>query len=179
MKSFFTKLGTLLLCGVAVAMVGCTDFSEDIQAGDNKVIADLTAATDVKVENLQKAIDALSAQVAADRATLQELQNVHNTFATSVQGQIDGLTANFNKVNSDLAAAQNSINTQIAALQKADTDNKAALEAAIATAKSEASAAIAQLQTALGNQKTELEAEIAAVQEEIADAKAELEAVIA
>ena len=182
MKSFFTKLGTLLLCGVAVAMVGCTDFSEDIQAGDaanSQLIADLTAATDVKVENLQKAIDALSAQVAADRTTLQELQNVHNTFATSVQGQIDGLTANFNKVNNDLSAAQTAINAQIAALQKADTDNKAALEAAIATAKSEASAAIAQLQTALGNQKTELEAEIAAVQEEIADAKAELEAVIA
>ena len=26
MKSFFTKLGKLLLCGVAVAVVGCTDY---------------------------------------------------------------------------------------------------------------------------------------------------------
>jgi hypothetical protein len=31
MKSIFTKLSTLLLCG-AVALVGCYDFSADLQA---------------------------------------------------------------------------------------------------------------------------------------------------
>ena len=184
MKSFFTKLGTLLLCGVAVAVVGCTDFAEDIRANKNQIgelensIADLSSKTDVKVKDLQDAINALSAQVAADRTTLQELQNVHNTFATSVQGQIDGLTANFNKVNDDLAAAKTTINAQIAALQQADATNKADLEAAIAAAKAEATTAITQLQSALEAQKTGLEAEIANVKKQIADTKAELEAVI-
>ena len=185
MKSFFTKLGTLLLCGVAVAVVGCTDFAEDIRANKNQLgelensIADLSSKTDVKVKDLQDAINALSAQVAADRTTLQELQNVHNTFATSVQGQIDGLTANFNKVNNDLNAAQTAINAQIAALQQADATNKAALESAIAAAKAEATAAITQLQSALEAQKTGLEAEIANVKKQIADTKAELEEVVA
>ena len=178
MKSFFTKLGTLLLCGVAVAMVGCTDFSEDIQAGD-LANSEKIAATDVKVENLQKAIDALSAQLAADYATKQELANVQSTLTNEIQTQVNGLNTKFNQVSNDLETAKTAINGQIAALAQADADNKAALEAAIATAKSEASAAIATLQTALNDQKTTLEAQIAAVQDEIAAAKEELEAVLA
>lgn len=182
MKSFFTKLGTLLLCGVAAAMVGCTDFSEDIQASKSELessIANLSSSTDVKVKDLQDAINALSAQLAADYATKQELANVQSTLTNDINTKVNNLTTQVNKVGNDLSAAVESVNSSIAALQQADAANKTALENAINAAKAEAATAIANLQAALDAQKTGLEAEIAAVEKEIADTKAELEAVIA
>lgn len=182
MKSFFTKLGTLLLCGVAVAVVGCTDFSEDIQASKSELensIADLSSKTDVKVKDLQDAINALSAQLAADYATKQELANVQTTLTNEIQTQVNDLNSKVSKVGNDLNAAVTTVNASIAALEQADATNKAALEAAIAAAKAEATTAITQLQAALEAQKTGFEAEIANVKKQIADTKAELEAVVA
>lgn len=182
MKSFFTKLGTLLLCGVAVAMVGCTDFSEDIQASKSELensIADLSSKTDVKVKDLQDAINALSAQLAADYATKQELANVQTTLTNEIQTQVNDLNSKVSKVGNDLNAAVTTVNASIAALEQADATNKAALEAAIAAAKAEATTAITQLQAALEAQKTGFETEIANVKKQIADTKAELEAVVA
>ena len=37
MKSYFTKIGAFLLCGVMLAAVGCHDYGEDIQQVNNKV----------------------------------------------------------------------------------------------------------------------------------------------
>ena len=182
MKSFFTKLGTLLLCGVAVAVVGCTDFSEDIQASKSELensIADLSSKTDVKVKDLQDAINALSAQLAADYATKQELANVQTTLTNEIQTQVNDLNSKVSKVGNDLNAAVTTVNASIAALEQADATNKAALEAAIAAAKAEATTAITQLQAALEAQKTGFETEIANVKKQIADTKAELEAVVA
>lgn len=182
MKSFFTKLGTLLLCGVAVAVVGCTDFSEDIQASKSELensIADLSSKTDVKVKDLQDAINSLSAQLAADYATKQELANVQTTLTNEIQTQVNDLNSKVSKVGNDLSAAVTTVNASIAALEQADATNKAALEAAIAAAKAEATTAITQLQAALEAQKTGFEAEIANVKKQIADTKAELEAVVA
>lgn len=182
MKSFFTKLGTLLLCGVAVAVVGCTDFSEDIQASKSELensIADLSSKTDVKVKDLQDAINSLSAQLAADYATKQELANVQTTLTNEIQAQVNDLNSKVSKVGNDLSAAVTTVNASIAALEQADATNKAALEAAIAAAKAEATTAITQLQAALEAQKTGFEAEIANVKKQIADTKAELEAVVA
>ena len=64
MKSFFTKLGTLLLCGVAVAVVGCTDFSQDIREGDEALkveIDKLNQSTSATIAELKASISALEA----------------------------------------------------------------------------------------------------------------------
>lgn len=69
MKSFFTKLSTLLLCG-AVALVSCTDFGADLKDMDQKLDA-LAAKTEKQIQDL-------AASVAETYATKAELQAVEN-----------------------------------------------------------------------------------------------------
>ena len=76
MKSIFTKLSTLLLCG-AVALVSCTDFSADLKYVDEKVDA-LAAKTEKEIQDL-------AASVAETYATKAEL--------AGVEGQLKDLKA--------------------------------------------------------------------------------------
>lgn len=73
MKSFFTNLGKLLLCGATVAMIGCTDLHSDliqVEENSNKEIA-----------NLQSTIDQLEAKLQADYALKSELETVKAQIA--------------------------------------------------------------------------------------------------
>ena len=60
MKSIFTMLSTLLLCG-AVALVGCSDFSADLR-DVNERLEELkeSAATKAEVAVLKAEVEALS-----------------------------------------------------------------------------------------------------------------------
>lgn len=147
MKSIFTKLSTLLLCG-AVAMVGCTDFSEDIQAVDKKVdgltteLNNYKASTAATIAELEASIAALEAkqeQMAADYAKKSELE----AAKTELQ---DKLSAEIAKVNASISDAVDAI----AALEagKADKTEVDDLEKTVKDAIDEANIAIAALDAA-------------------------------
>ena len=76
MKSIFTKLSALLFCGV-VALVGCRDFSADLQYIDEKV--------DKLAAHTEKQIKDLTASIAETYATKAEL--------AGVEGQLKDLKA--------------------------------------------------------------------------------------
>ncbi|MBQ7812511.1 MAG: hypothetical protein IJ394_08145 [Bacteroidales bacterium] len=147
MKSIFTKLSTLLFCGV-VAMVGCTDFSEDIQAVDKKVdgltteLNNYKTSTAATIAELQSAIAALEAtqeRMAADYAKKSELE----AAKSELQDKLNTLNSNIEKAAADAAAA-------IAALDaaKADKSEVVALKETVEAAIAEANAAIAALDAA-------------------------------
>ena len=171
MKSIFTKLSTLLLCGV-VAMVGCTDFSEDIQAVDKKV-DDLTASTQTELASLKSAITDLEAKLAAQYATKDEVAALKTALENSIASEVDALSKDIADVNAALKAAEDKINGAIADLDDKKAD-KTAVDAAIKTATE----AIAALQSQLEAAKGELEAEIDEVKAEIAATEEELAAQI-
>ena len=161
MKSIFTKLSTLLLCG-AVAMVSCTDFSEDIQNLDNKV-DNLGNTTQTELATLQKAITDLEAKLSAQYATKDEVAALKTTLENSIASEVAALSEDIAEVSAALNAAKNEINTAIAGLDEKKAD-KTAVEAAVKTATE----AIAALQAELEAAKGDLEAEIASVKEQIA-----------
>lgn len=76
MKSIFTKLSALLFCGV-IALVGCRDFSADLQYIDEKV--------DKLAAHTEKQIKDLTASIAETYATKAEL--------AGVEGQLKDLKA--------------------------------------------------------------------------------------
>ena len=158
MKSFFTRLGSLLLCGVAVAVVGCTDFSEDIQAGDNALkdqIAGLTQSTNASVSEINAAIDAL------EKAS-QELEAEDAKLAGDLAAAKQALENTIASNKTSLESAINALNASLAQLETAHNSDKAALETAIANAKSELQgkidAASAAATTAITNLNAALEA---------------------
>ena len=171
MKSIFTKLSTLLLCG-AVAMVSCTDFSEDIQAVDNKV-DNLGSQTATELANLESAITALESKLAAQYATKDEVAALKTTLEQSIASEVEGLSKDIAAVSAALKTAKDDINTAIAGLDNKKAD-KADVEAAVKTATD----AIAALQGQLESAKAEIEAEIEAVEAEIAATQEELAAQI-
>ena len=171
MKSIFTKLSTLLLCG-AVAMVSCTDFSEDIQNLDNKV-NNLGNTTQTELASLQKAITDLEAKLSAQYATKDEVAALKTTLENSIASEVAALSEDIAEVSAALNAAKNEINTAIAGLDSKKAD-KADVDAAVETATK----AIAALQADLEAAKAEIEAEIEDVKAEIAATQEELAAQI-
>ena len=161
MKSIFTKLSTLLLCG-AVAMVSCTDFSEDIQNLDNKV-DNLGNTTQTELASLQKAITDLEAKLSAQYATKDEVAALKTTLENSIASEVAALSEDIAEVSAALNTAKSEINAAIAGLDSKKAD-KADVDAAVETATK----AIAALQAELEAAKGDLEAEIASVKEQIA-----------
>lgn len=171
MKSIFTKLSTLLLCG-AVAMVSCTDFSEDIQNLDNKV-NNLGNTTQTELASLQKAITDLEAKLSAQYATKDEVAALKTTLENSIASEVAALSEDIAEVSAALNTAKSEINAAIAGLDSKKAD-KADVDAAVETATK----AIAALQAELEAAKGELEAEIASVKDQIAATQEELAAQI-
>ena len=168
MKSIFTKLSTLLLCG-AVAMVSCTDFSEDIQNLDNKV-DNLGNTTQTELATLQKAITDLEAKLSAQYATKDEVAALKTTLENSIASEVAALSEDIAEVSAALNTAKSEINAAIAGLDSKKAD-KADVDAAVETATK----AIAALQADLEAAKGDLEAEIASVKAEIAAAEESLQ----
>ena len=103
MKSFFTKLGGLLLCGVMFIAVGCHDYSEDIQDGDKAVLEQIDAAkvdlakqvADVKttIEGLDKKYEALGNVEKAVAALKTELETEISEAIAGANAEISSLKA--------------------------------------------------------------------------------------
>ena len=144
MKSIYTRLSTMLLCG-AFALVGCTDFSADLIDVNDKV-DDLTetSATKDQVAELVEIVNDLQDKLNSQYATKLEVADV---IATIEQVQ--------------------------AAYQKAVADLEDALEAkadqtALDEAVEELTDALTDAETVLNQKDTELEARIKALEEALA-----------
>lgn len=132
MKSIFTKLGKLLLCGLAVAVVGCTDYDTDI--------LDVNERVDAVEADLQKAIDDLQAELNANFATKAELAALENELNTSIAEKVAALNAAIDK-----KADKAELEAAIADLQKVLADAKAELDAADAANKAAIEGAVARI----------------------------------
>ena len=155
MKSIFTKLSTLLLCG-AVALVGCTDYSEDIQAVDKNVndlkteFEGYKTSTAATIAELQSAIDALEAaqeEMAAEYAKKSELETAVTTLQNLVNEKAEALQAALTDAAGKIAALE---------AGKADKTEVAALQEQVTKAIEDANAAIKALEAAKAD-KAELE----------------------
>ena len=82
MKSFFTKLGGLLLCGVMFTAVGCHDYAEDIQKANDR--------TDGLVDEVNGKVDGVAGDLAALEQTVEALDATYATD-TELKNKVDGL----------------------------------------------------------------------------------------
>lgn len=115
MKSFFTNLGKLLLCGATVAMIGCTDLHSDIALTD-----DLANANKEQIADLQSTLDQLKAKLDADYALKSELEQVKAQIAdekAALEAAIKaGDEAAIAAAKADLDAAVAQVTTEIAGI---------------------------------------------------------------
>lgn len=130
MKSIFTKLGKLLLCGVAVAVVGCTDYDTDIQNVNERV--------DAVEADFEKAIADLQAEINAKFATKAELAALEETLNTTIDAEVAKLNAAIDKkadkaeVEAAIASLQEALAAAKAELQGDIDANSAAIAGAVA-----------------------------------------------
>lgn len=122
----FSKIGKLLLCGVAVAMIGCTDYDKDIQS-----VAGDVAQNATEIKNLENAISALEAKLASDYATKQELNAVKAALEGTIETEVAALQAAIADAVKDLASADDvaAVQAAVETLQAAAAEAKAAIEA--------------------------------------------------
>lgn len=115
MKSFFTNLGKLLLCGATVAVIGCTDLHSDIAQTD-----DLANANKEQIADLQSTLDQLKAKLDADYALKSELEQVKAQIAdekAALEAAIKaGDEAAIAAAKADLDAAVAQVTTEIAGI---------------------------------------------------------------
>lgn len=127
MKSIFTNLGKLLLCGATVAMIGCTDLS------DINLVDDKADANKEQIADLQSTLDQLKDKLQADYALQSELEAVKAQIAdekAALEAAIAaGDAAAIAAAKADLDAAVAQVTTEIAGIYT----RLEALEAANAT----------------------------------------------
>ena len=129
MKSFFTKLGKLLLCGVAVAVVGCTDYDTDIQNVNERV--------DAVEADFEKAIADLQAELNANFATKAELAALETELNTTIAEEVAKLNAAIDtKASKDelkeaMTSLENALNDAKTELQNGVNANSAAIAGAV------------------------------------------------
>ncbi|MBE6237264.1 MAG: hypothetical protein E7116_03795 [Bacteroidales bacterium] len=164
MKSIFTKLSTLLLCG-AVALVGCSDFSADLREV-NERLEDLEATAATKAE------------VAVLKAEVEDLKKLlNNQYAT--KEDVAKVEATVEAVKKDLKDAQDAFTAALdnkadkTALEKAVNDIQTALE----TAKGEFKTALEGLASENETLKGNLQALVEKVEKLQGDVTAKLETI--
>ena len=149
MKSFFTKLGGLLLCGVMFTAVGCHDYSADIKEATDKLDQELT--TDIAA--LQSEIQTLKNEAATAAALSQAIADFNAGINGLKTNEIKALQdAMAGKANStDLTALSTTvagISTKVDGLETQFNTAIAGLADVYAT-KTELTAAEQKLQKAI------------------------------
>ena len=148
MKSNLSKFCKTLLLGAAFAVVGCTDYDEDIR----KVNDDLTSS----VASLEKTISDLETKLKSEYALKSEVDQFKSDLEKSINDKIA-------EVNTSIAALDQAVKQNAEDIKKAVSDAQ--------TAVAEANAAIKNLQdtkadkTEVDKMKKDLEAKITALED--------------
>jgi len=161
MKSFFSKLGVLLL-GATFAVVGCTDFAEDIREVNESLKTEIDnnqSTADVSIKALEDAIAALEAKMAAEYATKEAVSQIETSLKNDC-------LAKFNDLSGKLEAAKLALTSDIAT----------AKQEAIAEAQKAVEEAKTAAQSLVSNLDTKLSGEIALVNSAVAALEKDLDA---
>lgn len=179
----------LAVTGLAFAYTSCTDYSEDINQLEQTVIANNDAqskALKEAQENLQKAVDAANAEIAALKNQDASIEAALAALETKHDQDIKDVLA---KHASDVAAMQAAYdalkaqhNTDKAALDTKISNVETAYKAAVAALKAQHDEDIAALKTQMASDKDALQKAIAKVESDYkaavsAEAKAREDAV--
>ena len=164
MKSIFTKLSTLLLCG-AVALVGCSDFSADLR-DVNERLEELkeSAATKAEVAALKAEVEALGKKLTDQYATKEDVAKVEATVETvqkNLKEAQDAFTAALDN-KADKTALETAVKT---------------LQDALTTAKGEFTTALEGLASANQTLKENLQTLVDKVEKLQGDVTAKLESI--
>lgn len=161
MKKHFVKLGSMLLCVVMLASVGCSDIKEDINGVNTKV--ENVAG---EVTNLKDALSQLQTKLNADFATKQELSALQTTIEGKIGTEVNNLKAQIEALTAAVAEK----------VAQSDFDAVAGDVETLKEGYAQTVEALTNLQNALESTKADLEGAVGVNAEAIADLTARLTA---
>jgi len=156
MKRIFRLLAVCTLAGAPFLYTGCTDFSEDINAVNeriDKLVSGDVATIQTQISNLQSTVTSLESAKTEAAAAIERLQ-----------GQTASLESSVSALNSTVAGLETNLATLNTKLQAA--------ESAIANLQGETG----DLRTQLADAKTDILAKIATIEGQIALINSEIDA---
>ena len=159
MKSFFSKLGVLLL-GATFAVVGCTDFAEDIREVNESLKTEIDnnqSTADVSIKALEDAIAALEAKMAAEYATKEAVSQIETSLKNDC-------LAKFNDLSGKLEAAKNALTSDIATAKQQAIDEA---QKAVEEAKTAAQSLVSNLDTKLSGEIALVNSAVAALEKDL------------
>lgn len=164
-----------VLTGATLAYTGCTDFSEDIKAVNDRVdqisgsvdklVSGDVATIQTQIANMQSTIAALETAKADASSAIENLKGRTSTL----EGQVGTLQAKASDLEKNLATLTSDLNAVNKALDNLKSDTNKQID--------DVKASVAELKSQLASEKVALEAKIATVENELSKVKADLAAV--
>ncbi len=198
MKKYFLNVAKMFLVGATLAVVGCTDYDEDIrdlnERIDKEILNDEIAPLKVKLdetvanlnastESLQKLIDANKADIAALQQVDADLNAAINGINTEI-GNINTELGNTNDRIDDVNNRVDDVNDKVDNVNSTLLDKINNLETNLTAADTElankiaaANEAISALETSLANEVATLNGSISDLQGQIDDVNSDLDKV--
>lgn len=188
MKKYFLNLAKVFLFGAAFAVVGCTDYDEDIRELNERIDTEILegqiaplktdlAQTKADLEAADAAMKAaLDAQIADVNALIAQLGAKHDADIVAVNQALDDKIAAVNQSISDLNSKHD---TDIKNLTEAMNAGDAALEGKLNEAIAQATEAVLALQEAMNKADIELANKIETLNKDLVAAQEALNKAIA
>lgn len=176
MRKYLFNLTKALLVGFAFAVVGCTDYDEDIKEINNRIDQEIIAG---KIDPLKMDLEKAIADLKAAQAALEtEIKVAHEEDVNALKASDANLQAAIDEANNAIVALKAELNNKIEGVETDLTEKINAAEEKIAAANT----AIEELQAdveALNNKDDELAKEIADLKNELKALGDDLKALIA
>lgn len=176
MRKYLFNLTKALLVGFAFAVVGCTDYDEDIKNINNRIDQEIIAG---KIDPLKMDLEKAIADLKAAQAALEtEIKAAHEEDVNALKASDANLQAAIDEANNAIVALKAELNNKIDGVESDLTEKINAAEEKIAAANT----AIEELQAdveALNNKDEELAKGIADLKNELKALGDELKTLIA
>ena len=175
MRKYLFNFTKALLMGVAFAVVGCTDYDEDIKNVNDRIDQVIAGQIDPLKLDLEKAVADLTA---AQAALETEIKAAHKEDVDALTAADAKLQAAVDEANAAIIALKDELNNKINGVEADLTEKINAAEEKIA----EANTAIEELQAdveALNKKDEELAKELADLKSELETLGTDLKALIA
>ena len=175
MRKYLFNFTKALLMGVAFAVVGCTDYDEDIKNVNDRIDQVIAGQIDPLKLDLEKAVADLTA---AQTALETEIKAAHKEDVDALTAADAKLQTAVDEANAAIIALKDELNNKIIGVEADLTEKINAAEEKIA----EANTAIEELQAdveALNNKDEELAKELADLKSELETLGTDLKALIA
>ena len=158
MKSFFSKLGVLLVAAGFVA-VGCHDFAEDIREVNDSLKTEIESnqnSAEVSIQNLEKAIADLKSSMETTYATKEAVSNLETSLKNDAEAKFKQVQDALTSVNAAIATKADKATVDAAI--KAANDAIADAKTSVASLDSKFTAQVGTINTALESLQRDLAA---------------------